>query len=45
MQAFYEMRPPNDVQIARITKILIWRPSVKLVVDGNHKTQLILLAG
>lgn len=33
------MRPPMDVLVARIPKHLVWRRTVNLVMDGNHKTQ------
>jgi hypothetical protein len=45
VQAFYEMRPPNDVLMDRIPKSLVRRLSINLVVDSNHKTQSFSPAG
>ena len=44
MQPLDDMRPPGDVLIARIPKTLVYRRSVNFLVDGNHKTRLLLLA-
>ena len=35
----------TDVLIARIHKILVHRRFLKLVIDRNHKTLLLLLSG